>query len=75
MLVEKHELHQSWVSVNKHKTFGTPGEVDIKKYLKHREFHFFCEKNKNVSECISDGPTQNSAKMAPSQQWDFRKKY
>ena len=76
MLVEKHALHQNGVPDNKHKTlvFKTdPGEVDIKKYLKHREFRVFCEKNQKVSECISAGPRQNSAKLDPLQQWDFRK--
>ena len=76
MLVEKHALHQKWVPDNKHKISvfkSDPGEVDIKKYLNHREFRIFCEKMKKVSECISDGPRQNSSKLAPSQQWDFRK--
>ena len=59
--------------MNKHKTFGGSGEVDIKKYLKHREFRIFLRKNEKVSECVSDGPRQNSAKLAPSQQCDFRK--
>ena len=73
MLVEQHRLHQNWVLVNKHKTFGGPGEVEVKHYLKHREFRVFCEKNQKVSECVSGGPRQNSAKLDPLQQWDFRK--
>ena len=58
---------------DKHKTFGAPGEVDIKKYLKHREFRIFYEKMQKVPEVVSDGQMQNSAKLVPSQQWDFRK--
>ena len=50
-----------------------PGEVEVKNYLKHREFRVFCEKNQKVSECVSGGPRQNSAKLDPLQQCDFRK--
>ena len=50
-----------------------PGEVEFKEYQKHREFRDFCEKMKKVSGRVSDGSGQNSAKLAPPQQCDFKK--
>ena len=76
MLVYEHALHTFWVLVDK-QLFpifkNDPGEVLKTRVHGPSRKSLFCEKNQKSSGTVSEGKTQNIAKLASPGQCDFRK--
>ena len=76
MLVHEHASRSFWMLLDK-QLFpifkNDPGEVLKTRVHEPSRKSFFCEKNQKSSGTVSEGMSQNIAKLASPGQCDFRK--